>query len=144
MRTNFLGGKNTVLVRKEESRVKKAITAVAIAAFVLLLIASTSSLFGSNASLKSVEVSTGDSNTAFDARKTGNEESLGKNAETRAIDPNASSANLEQTDQKWNVSGGITPPDGRIFLRGEEPYGYLPTCNPKEPRVPILPLDPES
>ena len=33
-------------------------------------------------------------------------------------------------------------PDGRIFLRGEPPYGYLPTVNPKENMtIPLIPLD---
>jgi len=33
-------------------------------------------------------------------------------------------------------------PDGRIFLRGEPPYGYLPTVNPKENIIiPLIPLD---
>ena len=33
-------------------------------------------------------------------------------------------------------------PDGRIFLRGEPPYGYLPTVNPKENiTIPLIPLD---
>jgi hypothetical protein len=33
-------------------------------------------------------------------------------------------------------------PDGRIFLHGEPPYGYLPTVNPKEnTTIPLIPLD---
>lgn len=33
-------------------------------------------------------------------------------------------------------------PNGRIFLRGEPPYGYLPTVNPKENiTIPLIPLD---
>ena len=33
-------------------------------------------------------------------------------------------------------------PDGRIFLRGEPPYGYLPTVDPKEnTTIPLIPLD---
>ena len=33
-------------------------------------------------------------------------------------------------------------PDGRIFLRGEPPYGYLPTVNPKEnTTIPLIPID---
>jgi hypothetical protein len=39
------------------------------------------------------------------------------------------------------VPADVPLPDGRIFLRGEPPYGYLPTVNPKEnitiPRIPI-------
>jgi hypothetical protein len=33
-------------------------------------------------------------------------------------------------------------PDGRIFHRGEPPYGYLPTCYPKQNfSFPIIPLE---
>jgi hypothetical protein len=33
-------------------------------------------------------------------------------------------------------------PDGRIFLRGEPPYGYLPTVNPKENiTIPLIPVE---
>jgi hypothetical protein len=33
-------------------------------------------------------------------------------------------------------------PDGRIFSRGEPPYGYLPTVNPKENiAIPLTPID---
>jgi hypothetical protein len=33
-------------------------------------------------------------------------------------------------------------PDGRIFLGGEPPYGYLPTVKPKENiTIPLVPID---
>jgi hypothetical protein len=33
-------------------------------------------------------------------------------------------------------------PDGRIFLRGEPPFGYLPTVNPKENiTIPLIPVE---
>jgi hypothetical protein len=33
-------------------------------------------------------------------------------------------------------------PNGRIFYRGESPYGYLPTCSPKpNSSFPIIPLE---
>ncbi|MEM3458928.1 MAG: hypothetical protein QXN36_08625 [Candidatus Bathyarchaeia archaeon] len=34
-------------------------------------------------------------------------------------------------------------PDGRIFLDSEPPYAYTPTCMPKEPKIPLIPLEPE-
>lgn len=34
-------------------------------------------------------------------------------------------------------------PDGRIFLNFGPPYAYTPTCTPKEPTVPLIPLEPE-
>jgi hypothetical protein len=41
------------------------------------------------------------------------------------------------------VQSAIVPiPDGRIFYRGEPPYGYLPTVNPKENiTIPLIPID---
>ncbi|MBX5328585.1 MAG: hypothetical protein QHH18_07610 [Candidatus Bathyarchaeota archaeon] len=34
-------------------------------------------------------------------------------------------------------------PDGRIFLNFGPPYAYTPTCTPKEPTIPLIPLEPE-
>jgi len=34
-------------------------------------------------------------------------------------------------------------PDGRIFTRGEPPYGYLPTCSPKDKDMPFVPVEPD-
>jgi hypothetical protein len=34
-------------------------------------------------------------------------------------------------------------PDGRIFIRGEPPYGYLPTCSPKDKDTPFVPVEPD-
>jgi hypothetical protein len=46
------------------------------------------------------------------------------------------------------TSGESTPlpaplPDGRIFPRGEPPYGYLPTCSPKDKDLPYVPVEPD-
>jgi hypothetical protein len=42
------------------------------------------------------------------------------------------------------IANGVPPPDGAIFYGGEPPYAYIPTYNPKETGLPILPLEPES
>lgn len=34
-------------------------------------------------------------------------------------------------------------PDGRIFNRGEPPYGYLPTCSPRDGDMPFVPVEPD-
>jgi hypothetical protein len=34
-------------------------------------------------------------------------------------------------------------PDGRIFARGDLPYGYLPTCSPKDKGMPFVPIEPD-
>jgi hypothetical protein len=34
-------------------------------------------------------------------------------------------------------------PDGRIFMRGTPPYGYLPTCSQKDRDVPFVPAEPD-
>ena len=40
------------------------------------------------------------------------------------------------------VPADVPLPDGRIFLRGEPPYGYLPTVNPKENiTIPLIPIE---
>jgi hypothetical protein len=42
-----------------------------------------------------------------------------------------------------NVSIPTPFPDGRIFTRGEPPYGYLPTCGPKDSVPPFVPIEPD-
>jgi hypothetical protein len=34
----------------------------------------------------------------------------------------------------------VLPPDGQVFLGGEEPYAYIPTYSPKVRNLPIVPL----
>jgi hypothetical protein len=53
-----------------------------------------------------------------------------------------------QNDKVENALNSDIPPtevpipDGRIFHRGEPPYGYLPTCYPKQNfSFPIIPLE---
>jgi hypothetical protein len=53
-----------------------------------------------------------------------------------------------QNDKVENALNNDIPPtevpipDGRIFHRGEPPYGYLPTCYPKQNfSFPIIPLE---
>lgn len=41
------------------------------------------------------------------------------------------------------ASANIPPPDGRVYLGGEEPYAYIPTYSPKAERLPIVPLLPD-
>jgi hypothetical protein len=39
-------------------------------------------------------------------------------------------------------TGPVPPPDGRIYVGGETPYAYIPTCSQKERPLPIVPLIP--
>ena len=63
--------------------------------------------------------------------------------------PNASSSgslndqNNPKSAETKTVTGNVTPPDGRIFTGGEEPYAYIPTCSQKARPLPIVPLGPE-
>lgn len=41
-----------------------------------------------------------------------------------------------------NQSQDVPIVDGRIFLGGDPPYGFIPTYSPKGSGLPILPLDP--
>jgi hypothetical protein len=45
-----------------------------------------------------------------------------------------------------NYENGLLPtplPDGRIFAHGDLPYGYLPTCSPKDKGMPSIPVEPD-
>jgi hypothetical protein len=56
-------------------------------------------------------------------------------------------SNLQNDKVESALNSDIPPtevpiPDGRIFHRGEPPYGYLPTCYPKQNiSFPIIPLE---
>jgi hypothetical protein len=51
--------------------------------------------------------------------------------------------NAEGTSQDGNSATEGLFPDGRIFLDGGPPYGYIPTCTPKGPAgIPTIPIDP--
>lgn len=56
-------------------------------------------------------------------------------------------SNLQNDKVENALNNDIPPtevpiPDGRIFHRGEPPYGYLPTCYPKQNfSFPIIPLE---
>lgn len=59
----------------------------------------------------------------------------------------ASESKLRDDKDENALNSDIPPtevpiPDGRIFHRGEPPYGYLPTCYPKQNfSFPIIPLE---
>jgi hypothetical protein len=60
---------------------------------------------------------------------------------TNALDP--SPTNTEGTSQDGDSATEGLFPDGRIFLEGGPPYGYIPTCTPKGPAgFPTIPIDP--
>jgi hypothetical protein len=40
------------------------------------------------------------------------------------------------------AAGTMPPPDGRIYIGGEAPYAYIPTCSQKPRQLPIVPLTP--
>jgi len=51
--------------------------------------------------------------------------------------------NAEGTSQDGNSATEGLFPDGRIFLDGGPPYGYIPTCTPKGPAgIPTIPIEP--
>ena len=60
---------------------------------------------------------------------------------TVALDPPPT--NAAETSQNGNGAKEGLFPDGRIFLEGGPPYGYIPTCTPKGPAgIPTIPIDP--
>lgn len=60
---------------------------------------------------------------------------------TMTLDP--PSTNVEGTSQDGNGATEGLFPDGRIFLEGGPPYGYIPTCTPKGPAgIPTIPIKP--
>jgi hypothetical protein len=60
---------------------------------------------------------------------------------TMTLDPAPS--NVEGTSQDGSGATEGLFPDGRIFLDGGPPYGYIPTCTPKGPAgIPTIPIEP--
>ena len=59
----------------------------------------------------------------------------------------ACESSLQNDDVENVLNSDIPPteapiPDGRVFYRGDPPYGYLPTCSPKQNiSFPIVPLE---
>jgi hypothetical protein len=66
----------------------------------------------------------------------------------RSSEANAFSSEQPQSSSSpaWTPppDPGVPPPDGAIYYGGEPPYGYLPTYNPKETGLPIIPLEPDA
>lgn len=62
----------------------------------------------------------------------------------KATSPTETSTdNAEGTSQDGDSATEGLFPDGRIFLEGGPPYGYIPTCTPKGPSgIPMIPLEP--
>lgn len=60
---------------------------------------------------------------------------------TMALDPPPTSVEGTSRDGDGATDGLF--PDGRIFLEGGPPYGYIPTCTPKGPAgIPTIPIEP--
>lgn len=61
-----------------------------------------------------------------------------------AVDSNSTESRGQISDvpSNGNVPIPAPLPDGRIFMRGEPPYGYLPTCSPKDKDMPFFPVEP--
>jgi hypothetical protein len=60
-----------------------------------------------------------------------------------AVGSNESHGQVSDVPSKENEPIPTPIPDGRIFTRGEPPYGYLPTCSPKDKPMPFVPLEPD-
>jgi len=60
-----------------------------------------------------------------------------------AIDSTGSRGQVSNVPGNENVSLSTPLPDGRIFTSGEPPYGYLPTCSPKDGIIPFVPVEPD-
>ena len=60
-----------------------------------------------------------------------------------AVGSTESHGQVSDVPSSENVSIPTPLPDGRIFLRGEPPYGYLPTCSPKDKDMPFVPVEPD-
>jgi hypothetical protein len=60
---------------------------------------------------------------------------------TMTLDPPPTNAKDTSQDGSGATEGLF--PDGRIFLEGGPPYGYIPTCTPKGPAgIPTIPIEP--
>jgi hypothetical protein len=60
-----------------------------------------------------------------------------------AVDSAESRGQVSDVPSNENVPIPTPLPDGRIFMRGEPPYGYLPTCSPKDKDMPFVPAEPD-
>jgi hypothetical protein len=60
-----------------------------------------------------------------------------------AVDSTESHGQVSNVPSSGNVPLPTPLPDGRIFTRGEPPYGYLPTCSPKDKDMPFVPVEPD-
>lgn len=60
-----------------------------------------------------------------------------------AIDSTESHGQVSDVPSSENEPIPTPLPDGRIFTRGEPPYGYLPTCSPKDRGMPFVPVEPD-
>jgi hypothetical protein len=60
-----------------------------------------------------------------------------------AVDSTESHGQVSDVPSNENVPIPTPLPDGRIFTRGEPPYGYLPTCSPKDRDMPFVPVEPD-
>lgn len=59
------------------------------------------------------------------------------------VTPDLPPTNAKDTSQDENGATEGLFPDGRIFLDGGPPYGYIPTCTPKGPAgIPTIPIEP--
>jgi len=58
-------------------------------------------------------------------------------------DPTESLGQVSDGTGSENASMPTPFPDGRIFMQGEPPYGYLPTCGPKDVVMPFIPVEPD-
>jgi hypothetical protein len=60
-----------------------------------------------------------------------------------AVNSTESHGQVSDVPSDENVPIPAPLPDGRIFMRGEPPYGYLPTCGPKDKDMPFVPVEPD-
>jgi hypothetical protein len=61
---------------------------------------------------------------------------------TVTFDPPPTNVKSTRQDSGNGATEGLFP-DGRIFLEGGPPYGYVPTCTPKGPAgIPTIPIEP--
>jgi hypothetical protein len=60
-----------------------------------------------------------------------------------AVNSTESHGQVSDVPSNGNVPIPAPLPDGRIFTRGEPPYGYLPTCSPKDKDMPFVPVEPD-
>jgi hypothetical protein len=71
------------------------------------------------------------------------DEQPGKASCPDAVNSTESHEQVSDVPSYENVPTPAPLPDGRIFMRGEPPYGYLPTCSPKDRNMPFFPVEPD-